>query len=209
MIGLGLGLEQLVAADLALGDTAGGPWTSRRWAGRRASGPPGTKIAGRWPKLSAAITRPGTILSQMPSNSAPSNMSCDSATAVAIAITSRLNSDSSMPGWPWVTPSHIAGTPPANWATAARLAHRLLDQRGEALERLMGREHVVVGRHDRDVGLAGALERRPCRRAAGGEAVGEVAAGERGALRPATGRLRGCGRDRRRAWRRCAPRCVG
>jgi hypothetical protein len=45
-------------------------------------------------------------------------MLCDSATAVAIAITSRLNSDSSMPGWPCVTPSHIAGTPPANCATA-------------------------------------------------------------------------------------------
>ena len=29
-------------------------------------GPPGTKIAGRWPKLKAAITRPGTILSQTP-----------------------------------------------------------------------------------------------------------------------------------------------
>ena len=35
-----------------------------------------------------------------------------------MAITSRLNSDSSMPSCPWVTPSHIAGTPPANWATA-------------------------------------------------------------------------------------------
>ena len=29
-------------------------------------GPAGTKIAGRWPKLSAAMTRPGTILSQTP-----------------------------------------------------------------------------------------------------------------------------------------------
>ena len=33
-----------------------------------------------------------------------------------MAITSRENSDSSMPGWPWVTPSHMAGTPPATWA---------------------------------------------------------------------------------------------
>jgi hypothetical protein len=37
--------------------------------------------------------------------------------AVDIAITSRLNSDSSMPSRPCVIPSHIAGTPPANWAT--------------------------------------------------------------------------------------------
>jgi hypothetical protein len=35
-----------------------------------------------------------------------------------MAITSRENSDSSMPGSPWVTPSHMAGTPPANCATA-------------------------------------------------------------------------------------------
>jgi hypothetical protein len=36
--------------------------------------------------------------------------------AVAMAIRSREKSDSCMPGWPWVTPSHIAGTPPATWA---------------------------------------------------------------------------------------------
>jgi hypothetical protein len=44
-------------------------------------------------------------------------MSWDRAIAEASAITSRENSESSMPGWPWVTPSHIAGTPPANCAT--------------------------------------------------------------------------------------------
>ena len=81
-------------------------------------GPAGTKITGRWPNASAPISRPGTILSQMPRHSAASNTSWVSATAVAIAITSRLNSDSSMPGMPCVTPSHIAGTPPANCATA-------------------------------------------------------------------------------------------
>ena len=56
-------------------------------------------------------------MSQTPSISAASNMSCDSAIALAMAITSRLNSDSSMPARPWVMPSHMAGTPPANWAT--------------------------------------------------------------------------------------------
>ena len=35
-----------------------------------------------------------------------------------LALTSRENSDNSMPGWPWVTPSHIAGTPPATCAVA-------------------------------------------------------------------------------------------
>ena len=55
-------------------------------------------------------------------------MSWLSATAVPIAITSRLISDSSMPVWPWVTPSHIAGTPPATCATppAARAASRMI-----------------------------------------------------------------------------------
>ena len=57
-------------------------------------------------------------MSQMPSKAAPSNMPWLSATAVDSAIVSRLNSDSSMPGSPWVTPSHMAGTPPANCATA-------------------------------------------------------------------------------------------
>ena len=80
-------------------------------------GPAGTNRQGRCPKLSAPATSPGTILSQTPSSSAASNMSCASATAVARATTSRLNSESSIPGRPWVIPSHIAGTPPANWAT--------------------------------------------------------------------------------------------
>ncbi|MCY1557941.1 hypothetical protein D9M68_948330 [compost metagenome] len=41
-----------------------------------------------------------------------------SAMAVDMAMTSREKSDRSMPGWPWVTPSHMAGTPPATWAVA-------------------------------------------------------------------------------------------
>ena len=52
---------------------------------------------------------------------------CDSATAVDSAMTSRENSDSSMPASPWVTPSHMAGTPPATWATppASRATRRI------------------------------------------------------------------------------------
>jgi hypothetical protein len=47
----------------------------------------------------------------------------------AMAITSRENSDSSMPGRPWVTPSHIAGTPPATCTVAPRRARLVADQR--------------------------------------------------------------------------------
>ena len=67
------------------------------------------------------MRRPGTILSQMPSISAPSNTSWLRDTAVAIAMTSRENRLSSMPAVPWVTPSHMAGTPPATCAVAPRL----------------------------------------------------------------------------------------
>ena len=80
-------------------------------------------------------------------------MSCDRATAVLIAITSRLNRDSSMPGRPCVTPSHIAGTPPANCATAPDLARGRLDHGRKPLEGLMRRQHVVVRGHDGEVGL--------------------------------------------------------
>ena len=80
-------------------------------------GPAGTNTVGRWPNDSAPISRPGTILSQTPSISAASNMSWLRATAVLIATTSRENRLSSMPARPCVMPSHMAGTPPANWAT--------------------------------------------------------------------------------------------
>ena len=73
---------------------------------------------GRWPKRKPPISSPGTILSQIPSNRAPSNMPWLSATTVDSAIVSRLNSDSSIDTCPWVTPSHIAGTPPATCAVA-------------------------------------------------------------------------------------------
>ena len=85
-------------------------------------GPAGTNTAGMWPKVSAAIISPGTILSQMPRKTAASNMSCDRPTAAAMAMVSRENSDSSMPVCPWVTPSHIAGTPPATCAVPPAVA---------------------------------------------------------------------------------------
>ena len=81
--------------------------------------------------LAAFIDRAGkeaTLASWMPqpqpvvltSSSAPSNTSWLSAMAVDCAITSRENRLSSMPGKPWVTPSHIAGTPPATCTVAPR-----------------------------------------------------------------------------------------
>ena len=99
-----------------------------------------------------------------------------SATAVAIAITSRLNSDSSMPGRPWVTPSHIAGTPPANCATAPASRAAILISAGIALERLVRREHVVVGRYDREVRPGQGAQRLLVALAGGREAVRQIGA---------------------------------
>jgi len=73
------------------------------------------------------MSSPGTILSQTPRQMAASKTPWESATAVLMAMTSREKSESSMPGWPWVMPSHMAGTPPATWAVApaARAASRI------------------------------------------------------------------------------------
>ncbi len=76
-----------------------------------------------------------------------------------MAMTSRLNSDSSMPPVPCVTPSHIAGTPPANCATAPASRAAAREQRRVSLKRLVRREHVVVGRDDADVRPCGAAQR--------------------------------------------------
>ena len=84
-------------------------------------GPAGTNTVERWPNCTAPMNRPGTILSHTPSISAASNTLWLRATAVESAITSRENSESSMPAAPWVTPSHMAGTPPATCAVAPRV----------------------------------------------------------------------------------------
>ena len=57
-------------------------------------------------------------------------------------------------------------------------AHRLLDHSRIGFERLMGREHVVVGRHDRDVRHRLALESRLVVARARGKAVCEIGAAE-------------------------------
>ncbi len=90
-------------------------------------GPAGAKTTGRWPNAKAPMNRPGTILSHTPSIMAASKASWVRATPTDMAMTSRLNRLSSMPGRPWVTPSHMAGVPPATWAVAptSRTASRM------------------------------------------------------------------------------------
>ncbi len=72
---------------------------------------------------------------------------------------------------------------------AAGFARRLLDQLRKGLEGLMRRQHVVVGGDDAEVGYPVAAERDLFRRAADGEAVGEIAAGKHRAVGGAARRL--------------------
>ena len=67
--------------------------------------------------------------------------------------------------------------------------HRLLELGGKGFERLVRREHVVVGRHDRDVGLDHAAQRLLVGLAGGGEAVRQVRAGKPAAGRAAVARF--------------------
>ena len=105
-------------------------------------------------------------------------MSCDSATAVESAITSRENSESSMPalalGDAVAHRRHAA----RDLRRAAGRARRLLDQVGKAGVGLMGRQHVVVGGDDREIGAVALAQRLLVARRAGGEAVGEIGAAE-------------------------------
>ncbi|MNS77763.1 hypothetical protein D3C72_1113510 [compost metagenome] len=62
----------------------------------------------------------------------------------------------------------------------ADLAHRLADHVGEALERLMGRQHVVVGGDHAHVGLGPVHRREFVGDGLAGEGVGPVGAGQLG-----------------------------
>ena len=67
--------------------------------------------------------------------------------------------------------------------------HRALDQFGKALERLMRRKHVVVGRDDRQIRRLAVAQRVLVLGAAGGEAVREIGAAELLARRPLADRM--------------------
>jgi hypothetical protein len=152
VVGRGLGLQQLLAPDLAhrvaLADLALSVLDSPD-----VIGPAGTSSVGRWPNDRAAITRPGTILSQTPSISAASNMSCERATALAIAMDVTAEQRQLHPGAALgdaVTHGrHAAG----ELGDATGPAHRRLEQARVLVERQVCRQHVVVGRDDGHVRL--------------------------------------------------------
>jgi len=55
-----------------------------------------------------------------------SKVSIASTSHLYVLMTSRLKRDRSMPGCPWVTPSHMAGTPPATCAVAPTSRAKIL-----------------------------------------------------------------------------------
>ena len=89
---------------------------------------------------------------------------------------------------------------------AAGPDHGLLEHRRVVAVGLVGREHVVVAGDDRQVGLGAPAQRRLVVGLGGGEAVGEVGAGQPAARRARGRRRPGCGAGRPRGWGRCARR---
>ena len=115
-------------------------------------------------------------------------MSCDRATAVAMrnhiaAEQRQLHARQSL-GDAVAHRRHTAG----KLRYRAGLARRHLDQCREALQRLVRREHVIVCRHDRDVGPHQRTQRLLVSRVGGGKAVGEIGAAEAAARRTAAAR---------------------
>ena len=125
-------------------------------------GPPGTKIAGSHGKRSAPISNPGTILSQMPSSSAASNVACESDTAV-------LERDHIAREQRQLHALKALRDAVAHRRHAARdlrdradLARRFADDVGITLVRRVRREHVVVGGDDADIRPLAAEQHRSC-----------------------------------------------
>ncbi len=98
--------------------------------------------------------------------------------AVDMAMTSRLNSERlhavAALGDAVTHGRHTAG----ELGDTAGLQDRLFELGGKGFERFMRREHVVVGRHDGDVGLDHAAQRLLVAGAGGGEPVRQVRARE-------------------------------
>ena len=157
-------------------------------------GPAGMKTAGRWPKVSAAISSPGTILSQMPRKTAASNMSCERPIAGGhrdrVAREERqLHARLALRDA--VAHRRHAARDLRRRRPRARAAS--LDQLGEALIGLMRRQHVVVGGDD----ARGWARRRrgapPCR--SGPQAAKPWARLEQERRAPRCGFLRAAARD--------------
>ena len=141
-------------------------------------GPAGTKIVGRWPKASAPISRPGTILSHTPRHRvavehavrerdagrhgddiAAEQRQLHAGMALRDAVAHRRHAA-----------RHLRG--------CACLARRGANQPGIALERLVRRQHVVIGSDDGEIRPAQLLQRVLVARRCGGEAMRQICAGK-------------------------------
>jgi len=90
-----------------------------------AMGPPETKTVGMFTRM-AAMSMPGTILSQFGMQTMPSKQWARSIDSTQSAMSSRDGSENFMPEWPMAIPSSmpmvlkIKGTPPARGRGASR-----------------------------------------------------------------------------------------
>ena len=104
------------------------------------------------------MNRPGRFCRKCPERHAVGHLRL-SATPVASAMTSRLNSDSSMPSCPGDPVAHRWSTP-ATCAVAPTSRAQIFISAPVAAIGLMCREHVVVAGDDGEVGPSEALHRR-------------------------------------------------
>ena len=162
MVARALALEQFVRASPCPRHKAGGRaafpcWRCRRASGRRARR---RRAGGR----SAARRSAGRARSCRRCRAAamPSNMAWLSATAVDSAMTSRLNSDSSMPSCALRHPVAHGRRAARDLRGGADFAGVDLHPFGIAAIGLVGRKHVVIGGDDADVRAAAGCDRRPC-----------------------------------------------
>jgi hypothetical protein len=115
-------------------------------------GPAGTKTAGRWANCSAPISRPGTILSHTPRNSAASNTLCDKRHGGGqrnhVAREQRQFHAGCALGDAVAHRGHGAG----DLGRCAHAARGGLDRFRVMFVRLVRRQHVVVGGDDAHMG---------------------------------------------------------
>ena len=190
----GLGLEQLVAADLALGVQLADLAPSRRSAGPEAIGPAGHEDGRQVAEGQRADQQAGHDLvadaeHQRAVEHVVGQRDRGRHRDHVAAVERELHAVAAL-GDAVAHGGHAAG----ELRDAAGPDDGLLQRRRVRLEGLVRREHVVVRRHDREVGLGAAAQRLLGGRVGGGEAVGEVGAGQLAAGRAAGRRRRGSGR---------------
>ena len=185
VIAADLAFQQGLTIDLVLGIFGADPGLSPHSECPTAWGRPGRRRTGRWPKARAPMNRPGTILSQTPSISPASKASWVRATPADMAMTSAAEQRQLHAGAALGHAVAHGGGAAGDLGRGADLAHGLSHHVGETFERLVGRQHVVIGGDDAQVRLGPVHRRQLVGDGLAREGVGPVGAGQFGAAGPA------------------------